>query len=235
MFAWPYGSQQSPINIQHHQTIPVAFPSDYLVFKYRDLELAGEFHTDDHNFHFNDVAILRYNGSDARLQRVHIHARSEHRIDNIDHDFEIHFVHPLPDIHCANHVTGDSNHIVLAAFFKIAETATTPKSIKAMNLTLQKYSKNRGLKPAKEDSIIPEMLNPCEFLPKDRTKFYRYEGSLTTSDSSGFYKERVTWIVFPEVIEVAPGDVGELQKHAQEKARPLQAINRRVILRNVTQ
>jgi carbonic anhydrase len=232
MFTWPYGSQQSPINIDSRTTIPTKFPSDYLDVKYPDEELCGHFHEDDHNFYFTHPPILRYNGGHAMLQRVHIHSRSEHHIDNNIYDFEIHFVHPLPDERCPDSVTADSNHLVLAAFFKEEKTATTPKSIKAMNRTLQEYSQNKTKATEQKDSKIPGHVNPCEFLPKDRTKFYRYEGSLTTPNICGYYKERVTWIVFPEVIEVAPNDVESLKKHAKEDARPIQLINRRVILRN---
>ncbi len=54
-----------------------------------------------------------------------------------------------------------------------------------------------------------------------------------TPTCCGYYNERVTWIVFPEVIEVAPEDVKSLKENAKEDARPIQMINRCVILRNV--
>lgn len=217
---WPYGSQQSPIHIYEKSAISTVFPLDYLAVEYDDELLTGHFNCETHNFIFDKQPQLQFNGGKAHLERIHIHSRSEHRIDGKDFDFEMHFVNPLE---CKS---DDSWFVVLAAFFKEVRDAKTPPSIQALN---------EAIKNKPSDGQCPKVaapINPVEFLPKNRSQFFRYEGSLTTPDDRGIFKERVSWVVYPHLVEVNPDHVVELKKYAKEESRLLQDYNRRFVLKN---
>ena len=69
-------------------------------------------------------------------------------------------------------------------------------------------------------------LDPSAFLPASSAT-YRYEGSLTTPPCS----EVVDWNVFAEPIQVAEADIAAFRAIFPMNARPLQAVNRRFLLR----
>lgn len=232
MSQWPYGSQQSPIQIEISEAIPVVFPLDYLVVDYPNEELEGHFDHSNHNFYFANPPLIQFKGIAAPLERVHIHSRSEHLLDGTDFDFEIHFVHPFPNPSDPAGTTGDSTHVVLGVFFKETVKAKTPKSIRALNDALKAKLQPNAKRLADNEVHVGAAVNPVEFLPSNRSQFFRYEGSLTTPDPNGYFKERVSWVVYPHLIEVDPADVAELKEHAHEGARMPQEINRRFVLRN---
>ncbi|MFO0903671.1 MAG: carbonic anhydrase family protein [Pirellulales bacterium] len=228
MSQWPYGSQQSPIRLETAKAVPVVFPVDYLVVDYPNQELPGKFNHSNHNFYFDSPPTIRFAGITAPLERVHIHSRSEHWLDGLDFDFEIHFVHPFPSPSTPDAVTGDSTHVVLGVFFKERRSVPTPLSIRALNSALKANAALRS----DENCSVGAAVNPVDFLPSNRSQFFRYEGSLTTPDGKCFFKERVSWVIYPHLIEVDPSDVEELKACAQEGAREPQEINRRFVLRN---
>lgn len=234
MTQWPYGSQQSPIQLETAKAIPVVYPVDYLVVDYPNEELPGKFKHEKHNFYFDNPPLIQFAGIAAPLERVHIHSGSEHWLNGKGFDFEIHFVHPFPNPTDPEATTGDSTHVVLGVFFKEKAEAKTPKSIRTLNDALKARLQPNARRLTDSDNDVPSALNPLDFLPSNRSQFFRYEGSLTTSDANGFFKERVSWVVYPHVIEVDPADVAELKEHAHEGARELQEANRRFVLRNFT-
>jgi carbonic anhydrase len=70
-------------------------------------------------------------------------------------------------------------------------------------------------------------INPADLLPNDRTYFFRYSGSLTTPNCS----EDVIWIVFRYPIEIAKAQVATFKAQYPMNARPLQTLNRHILLR----
>ncbi len=69
--------------------------------------------------------------------------------------------------------------------------------------------------------------DPRDYLPSDPTHYYRYEGSLTTSD----YTENVSWVVFRDRRLLPSQVVAELVRQALP-ARELQSRHRRFVLAN---
>ena len=70
-------------------------------------------------------------------------------------------------------------------------------------------------------------LNPKGLLPRDRARF-RYEGSLTTPPCS----EIVDWNIYEQPIDVAAADIAAFKSIFPMNARPLQATNRRYLLKS---
>ena len=93
--------KQSPINIEVANTVPKDFPSEYLVLSYPNQSLSGHLGREEagehkENFYFDSPPSASFDGKNATLQRIHIHApTSEHYLDGQSFPFEIHFVNPF--------------------------------------------------------------------------------------------------------------------------------------------
>ena len=253
--SWRYGSQQSPIKIDTASAIPILLPLDYLVIGYPNEPCAGYFDHTSHEFRFDIPPALQYQDRDLFLTQIHIHSRSEHWLDGNDFDFEIHFVHRVPSTSTDPASNADNtSYVVLAAFFKERPGALTPNAIRSLNAALPTKAPADGQNEKTAALRTNHSINPYDFLPTNLSQFFRYEGSLTTPDKnelhkepanwdwddsqdiraneSDIHKERVSWVVYPQLIEVDPNDVAGLKTNAQKPARNPQQLNRRFVLRN---
>jgi carbonic anhydrase len=66
------------------------------------------------------------------------------------------------------------------------------------------------------------------FLPADTSRYYRYEGSLTTPP----YEENVSWVIYKEPLLLPKPELNELIKLFRHPARLPQGLNRRFLLAN---
>jgi carbonic anhydrase len=138
------------------------------------------------------------------LRQFHFHAPSEHALGGQRTAMEAHFVHAAP--------TGGL--AVIGVFM------TAGKKNDAFATVMAAAPKAEGA------TMLKDAMDVSAFLPADRT-LYRYEGSLTTPPCS----EVVDWNVFANPIEVAQADIDAFRAIFPMNARPLQAVNRRFILR----
>ncbi|MFH1555275.1 MAG: carbonic anhydrase family protein [Pseudomonadota bacterium] len=138
------------------------------------------------------------------LRQFHFHAPSEHALGGQRTAMEAHFVHAAP--------TGGL--AVIGVFM------TAGKKNDAFATVMAAAPKAEGA------TMLKDAMDISAFLPADRS-LYRYEGSLTTPPCS----EVVDWNVFAKSIEVAQADIDTFRAIFPMNARPLQAVNRRFILR----
>lgn len=138
------------------------------------------------------------------LKQFHFHTPSEHAIDGKRTEMEAHFVH-----------AHSSGKLLVVGMFMVP--GAKHEDFAAIMATAPK---------AEGDKPLAKPLDPNSFLPKGRKRF-RYEGSLTTPPCS----EVVDWNVFVEPIEVAAADIAAFKALFPMNARPLQASNRRFILK----
>ena len=138
------------------------------------------------------------------LLQFHFHGPSEHALNGQRAAMEAHFVHSQPGGRLA--VIG----VLMKAGKKNAAFATF----------MEQAPKKEG------ESKLAKPLNANAFLPARRA-FFRYEGSLTTPPCS----EVVAWNVFEMPIEVAQADIDAFHALFAMNARPLQAVNRRFLLK----
>ena len=231
--SWRYGSQQSPIKIDTASAIPILLPLDYLVIGYPNEPRAGYFDHASHEFRFETPPALQYQGRDLSLTQIHIHSRSEHWLNGNDFDFEIHFVHRIPSTSTDPAPNADNtSYVVLAVFFKECPGALTPNAIRSLNEALLTKAPADGHNEETAALRTIHSINPYDFLPTNLSQFFRYEGSLTTPDENDIYKEQVSWVIYPQLVEVDPKQVAELKKHTQKPARKHQELHRRFVLRN---
>src|SRR5262249_22837044 len=160
--------------------------------------------------------------------RIHIHSPSEHLLDKDQpFDYECHLVHFQ-----ASDTAMAGPKVVIGVFFHKVKGATTPDSIKRLNKKLGERSA-KGVKGRwqRGEEALDNTVNPTHFLPsdaRDRSRWFHYEGSLT----SGTYSEDVSWFVMQREIPVNPSDTEELDVHARRPARPIFWLNRRFVLRS---
>jgi len=159
------------------------------------------------HFHDPTVATLSGGALDNVYQVVQIHAHwggcegrgSEHRIDGISYDAEIHIVHYNTKYSSAGEAFDKEDGLaVLGLLVKVGEKE---------HPELQKICEK-----------LPEVENPFDktqlettvdvaaLLPKDRS-FFTYPGSLTTPP----LYESVTWTLFSEPIEVSQSQLAAMR------------------------
>ena len=144
-------------------------------------------------------------GNDAYpLIQFHFHAPSEHVINGVAHDAELHYVH----------VRADGKIAVLGVFLDVG----------AENPALDRVLNNI---PQTVGSVTGPAVSPGAFLPvkDDRQSLYTYAGSLTTPPCS----EGVSWYVQSQPITLSATQLDALKAIYDENARHPQSANGRVV------
>ena len=232
------GTQQSPIQITHDETIPAKL-AGALEFRYAK-SLPGIFQKD--NFVFTntispkttqeitkgkELAVGLVKKTTWVLRKIHIHTPAEHLIDeNPFADFECHLLHSLP-----GDLTAQNEKLVVGVLFTIDKK--TPKGSQAastlfqLNQMIRTSIGNDALKPCEIEH--PHNIDVKDFLPDaNRRKFYQYEGSLTSPP----FTEDVNWYIMKEHTTVSQNNIDQILECAEQEQRPVQPLNRRYVLRS---
>ena len=138
------------------------------------------------------------------LVQYHFHAPSEHTIDGEHAPLEVHFVHK----------SAAGELAVLGAL--VEEGEYDPRRDAVLSSLPDRPGDNRRI----EDLYIAI----DEFWPMP-TRFYRYEGSLTTPPCS----EGVKWIVMADKLQLSAGQIAELVSPLHDNNRPVQPLNERTL------
>lgn len=203
---WP---QQSPINLQ--PTVEATAPRNYLRLAWSQA-VDGFRHGGAHGvevlFGTRDTNYLELEGKRFHLRQFHFHHPSEHLLEANAFDGELHVVHQnLEDLSLA----------VIGIFLKVdlrleddQESADTAAAFTRLHETC---------------SQVP-LPPPVWWLPGNRDRILRYEGSLTTEP----FTESVSWIVLPEPRVIGVNLFTKIFGSHPQSARGIQALNRRFIL-----
>lgn len=220
-FPWHHWAQQSPIELYKDRSFYVPLPKSYLQINYRDAPFEGKF--EEVNGHDDFILAKPHSGSHppvitlggvrAELAKIHLHTPSEHDLNGVDLEGEVHLVHKIQ-----NPQQG-SEFIVLGCVFNTKNKPAAGSFFKTWGRLCQE-----GAGGSKGESVS---LDPRLLLPKTQ-KWYRYEGSLTTHP----YSELVSWVVFAEPLGISTADLALLKHAAHQEERPTQDLNRRFVLRN---
>lgn len=146
------------------------------------------------------------NGETYYLSGFHTHTHSEHAIKGAHTPMELHFVHK-------NYDTGR-----LAMIGVFVEEGTENAILKPMvdHLPVAPYS---------SFSSQLDIYNPIDLMPTDKS-YFMYSGSLTTPPCT----ENVTWLLMEHPIQASAAQIQAFEALEHQNARPLQAIEGRVIL-----
>lgn len=210
---------QSPIHLKTSEALTLREPE--LLFKWLSpltTRVRGEFEGEHGHGNFvvrGNGTQIEFRGEVYELKKIHIHSASEHIVDQDElHDLEIHFVHaPLRS-------KVMSPLVAIGVLFKIHCDAVRSKD----------FGQLRHADHGQKCSLVP-----ANFLPRlseseapDTQNWFHYEGSLTSFP----YSENVSWIVMSKTSHIHEEDVADLQHAANQVARPLQPLLRRLIVRS---
>jgi len=179
------GMKQSPIDIVPGNALEASFSA--LLFKYKPTPLKIE-NTGHYVEVLYDPTSYLYVGTQPtdvyRLVQFHFHAPSEHTINGVRYDAELHLVH-------AN---------------VIGETAVIGVLLKSSAAGLPIFDTIMANSPTSPGEIeLSEEVNVFDLLPFRRA-FYRYAGSLTTPACS----ESVQWFLMQDPVLITPGALAKL-------------------------
>ena len=196
------GSQQSPIDLP--TGIRAELPTIRMGWKPEAFTVVNNGHTIQCNAAPGNT--VEVGGVRYELLQFHFHTPSEHAVAGKRTAMEVHFVHKAPD-----------GTLAVLGVLMVAGAANP--AFKAVMATA----------PAKKGEVkLASPLDPAAMLPADRRGAWRYEGSLTTPPCS----EVVNWYVLEQTIAVDQADIDAFRKLFPMNARPLQALNRRFVLRS---
>lgn len=195
------GSQQSPVNLDGSVAAESERPK--LGWVPGTFRVTNNGHTIQADALSAD-ATASLNGKTYVLKQFHFHTPSEHTLVGAHKAMEAHFVH----------AAADGGLLVIGVFMQAGRPNATFSEVIA------------AAPQAAGNADKPLKLDPGALLPAVPTT-YRYEGSLTTPPCS----EVVDWNVFATPIDVAQADIDAFRGLFPMNARPVQAINRRFLLR----
>lgn len=215
---FPYWAQQSPIDLSVGRSYHAEIPKG-LTVTYPKTPYAGTFVGHDFVLAKPHRGTVQLEGVSAKLVKIHLHAPSEHHFDGRELAGEIHLVHEIVE------PQSGSKYIVLGALVRAGTKRTPSPASAAFEACAEALARSSARTTETESEEVE--LDPNHLLPKDTSRWYRYEGSLTTAP----FTEVVSWLVFADVVTVASSSLEKLRRHVQDD-RPRQPLGRRFVLRN---
>lgn len=199
------GTCQSPINVVSAEPNELDNP----VFNYRPsaINVVNNGHTIQVNCDAGSTMTLE--GKTYQLAQFHFHAPSEHRINGQAFAAEMHLVHKAEDGALAViglFITPGHENAALDPIF--SQLPTTPGPVRTAT----------------------GIIKAADVLPAARTSF-RYGGSLTTPPCS----ERVSWTLLTTPIEMSAAQLKAFTDLYSGNNRPVQPVNARIVVEDVSQ
>ncbi|XP_063348629.1 carbonic anhydrase 4-like [Pelmatolapia mariae] len=229
------GRSQSPVNIVTSKVLPDERLTPFHFTGYKET-FYGSLINNGHSVQLNlpsSIQIKEGNLDDEyKAIQLHLHwgkdggRGSEHTINGEKFPIEMHIVHIKEEYDSLAEASKDSTGVaVLGFFFQESESANEKYDnlINALKYISQPKT-NVTLLGVSLDMFIPSEIN--------RTKYFRYKGSLTTPDCA----EAVVWTLFESTIPLSRNQLAafnQLQFYDGQKMvnnyRPVQPLNGRQV------
>ncbi len=193
------GKRQSPIDIR--DGIRVNLEAIRFDYKPMQFRIVDTGHAVQVNL--GEGSSLTVMGKRYALQQFHFHRPAEERVNGRSYDMSVHLVH-----------RNDEGQLAVVAV--LLEKGADHPLIQTLldNLPLE-----QNTEMAPEVAIDPAMLLP------DNRAYWTYMGSLTTPPCT----EGVLWMVLKQPVQVASEQVAIFSRVFRSNARPIQAVNGRLI------
>jgi carbonic anhydrase len=198
------GRSQSPIDIA------TTSPRDLnnIVFSYQPtpLNIVNNGHTVQVNY--AQGSFIEIDGERFDLAQFHFHAPSEHTLNGVHADMEMHLVHK-------------SAKGRLAVVGVMIRRGTPNPMFDALA---------RNIPTSGQKVERPEvMINAAAFLPADQ-RTYRYDGSLTTPPGT----EGVKWSMMIQPMTLSAEQIAAFTSHYNANRRPVQLLNGRQVVEDTS-
>jgi carbonic anhydrase len=216
--------QRSPIDFQ--ETLYHPFDLGQVEFDYPRTTVAGVADIGHLKVNVNDDVHIPLFGLHLKLLQLHFHAPSEHLVSGVSFPLELHLVHQI--VGGQSGMTEGSDLLVIGVFFFASQDAKKQRALPQIG----KYLSDRKARGAGDSERGGGTISfdPNHCLPDhgNRSRFFRYEGSLT----SGTLDETVSWLVFERPVPVVESDLAPILQAAEQEARDPEPLNRRAVLRS---
>ncbi len=198
------GHSQSPIDIAQ----PSGADLPDIVFEYKPstIEFVNNGHSVQNNY--QPGSFITVDGKRYQLAQLHFHAPSEHHVRGKSYDAEMHLVHKADD----------------GALAVVGVLIESGRENKAFEKLWSQMPETKG-----DDNKSADTIDAAALLPADRTA-YRYGGSLTTPPCS----EGVNWSILVTPIQMSGQQLATFTKLYHGNNRPVQPLNGRLVLEDVT-
>lgn len=225
------GRRQSPIDLTFQAAVKGDF-SPFLFSNYMSPIRNAQLTNTGHSVQIDnaDPSVTLYGGGlpgKFILDQMHFHWGSEHTINNVRYGLELHLVHHDSRYGSLAEAAAVKNAVaVVGVLFHVSNQDNT-------HLDVLLETSNDIRDAAGKSAPLKGKLSPHNLLPKNRTSYFRYEGSLTTPTCA----ESVIWTVFTESLPVSLEQV-ELFKTIHDPTghelvinyRSLQPLNARALV-----
>lgn len=200
------GTRQTPIDIESSSIVSMGLEDVQFNYGQARAKVLNNGHTIQ--FNVDEGNSIQVDGVTYTLTQFHFHTPSEHTIDGGSYPMELHLVHK-----------DEKGNLAVVAIL-MEKGAKNP----LLNQLWSKLPKSENAPVALKDPVDLHAL-----LPTDTTS-YRYIGSLTTPPCT----EGVKWIVMRSTMAVTMKQFAAFKKIFPMNARPLQPINARSVLEDIT-
>jgi carbonic anhydrase len=211
------GMKQSPVNIVLANAVNAFFSPLSFNYKPTPLTIENTGHYVEVPYGHNSKFAVGSQPTDVyQLVQFHFHAPSEHTINGVRYDAELHLVH-----------TNDIGETAVVGVLLSSSVAGSP-----IFDTIMAYSPT-----APGENELSQEVNVLDLLPLNKG-FYRYEGSLTTPACS----ESVQWYLMQNPVPISPSALARLHSLISmfpnydgypNNNRPVADQNGRTVLKSV--
>ncbi|CAL5387429.1 unnamed protein product [Camellia sinensis] len=161
---------------------------------------------------FGNAGVLILNGKNYSLLQMHWHSPSEHKVNGVTFDVELHLVH----------MASDGSLAVIAILYKIGDADPIIAKIQSKLAELAKEVFTN------QDQIAVGTYDTWK-LRRNTRKYYRYVGSLTTPPCT----ENVIWHIFGKERSISKEQIEALKAPVKatckKNSRPVQPLNGRQV------
>jgi len=201
------GTMQSPINIDASDSPGASIHP--IKFDYHPVPLSIVHNGHTVQVNYAPGSTITVGGKTYELLQFHFHTPSEHAVKGHRVPMEVHFVH--------KNERGE-----LAVVGVLLESGEE-------NIVLREIWNHMPKGQSAEKAYDDVVINARDLLPGDQG-YFRYMGSLTTPPCS----EGVNWYVMETPISVGIDQIAQFDHAVGKNARPLQALNNRMVLEPIT-
>jgi len=173
------------------------------------------------------------------LKHFDFHTPSEHKVNGVHYELEMHFVHELDESTDASEWSWVPHKtLIIAQFFKAGKGMGTPNWLRQLSAAAPSLTADPGqIIPVDFVAIsqnvmvgtLPQNGPPNANFRPNYENWFKYDGSLTAPPCT----EGIQWVVLRNPIYVEMADLNPIKRAEGENYRPVQPLNGRKLISNI--
>jgi len=173
------------------------------------------------------------------LKHFDFHTPSEHKVNGVHYELEMHFFHELDESTDASEWSWvPHKNLVIAQFFKAGTGMGTPNWLRQLSAAAPSLTADPGqVIPVDFVAIsqnvmvgtLPQNGPPNVNFRPNYENWFKYDGSLTAPPCT----EGIQWVVLRNPIYIEMSDLNPIKRVEGENYRPVQPLNGRKLISNI--